>query len=409
MADPRRPSGPARLSFYVWIEFRPSGGVGCRTIPNAASELPFSLTWLPDDRSAPGHLQPYHASCSSWTCTSKFCSGKRTAPAWGSNLAEGELIMCPDTSKDKGIMRKPAWGPRPAVVGHCGAPQGAVEFEKSGIDKTGQCLFRNRVPGSRLSEPRTRAGVDRCRPAPGRWPDALNGAEYPAAKSLRAPCHVLCRASQVPRSLAQGVQAAGHLLCGLACRFIEPIRLRISPDRWTGGESESLKYHNVTEQRNSNTAMNILNAHICMLFFMAISCVAAAQSPTAHTNPYTPPANTAHHDEFVELVEAKIRTITDNALQLSNQLEQLVSALEVAESRQRRLLDRHDRLTRYGNFHHPDLPRLREPLLQGQENMLTLRDQIKLAQTTLRPLTARGALMGLPSIASARRHSVEGT
>lgn len=60
------------------------------------------------------------------------------------------------------------------------------------------------------------------------------------------------------------------------------------------------------------------------------------------------------------------RSISDTAETASKELKKLLSELDVAESRQQALIERHRRATQHGNYQHPELRRLGRPLRQGQ-------------------------------------------
>lgn len=100
------------------------------------------------------------------------------------------------------------------------------------------------------------------------------------------------------------------------------------------------------------------------------------------------------------------KSISDTAETASKELKKLLSELDVAESRQQALIERHRRATQHGNYQHPELRRLGRPLRQGQERIRALRTKASEIRGVVTTLTALDASF---SAVSATENIVEGT
>lgn len=138
------------------------------------------------------------------------------------------------------------------------------------------------------------------------------------------------------------------------------------------------------------------------LVFIALGTVSgAAETGDDQQAANGPPGAAVAHekpaDEFAAQQRAQI--ISQNAERLSEQLDHLLSELDTAESRQKTLIERHRRLTQYGNYSNPELKRLDQPLRQGYERVRALRTQTKRARSLVRTLSKLDATLGAASAA----------
>lgn len=90
--------------------------------------------------------------------------------------------------------------------------------------------------------------------------------------------------------------------------------------------------------------------------------------------------------------------IAENAKIASEQLDSLVAELDAAEARQKALIERHRRLTRHGNYRHPGLKRLDQPLHRGQARVTALRTHVVEARTLVRTLSRLDRTRGTLSV-----------
>ncbi|MCA1778101.1 MAG: hypothetical protein LC637_01585 [Xanthomonadaceae bacterium] len=123
--------------------------------------------------------------------------------------------------------------------------------------------------------------------------------------------------------------------------------------------------------------------------------------------PYQQSEGTSQQEPAVDKVAALglAKSISRTASLAEEQLDKLISELDAAESRQKILIGRHRGVTQYGNYHHPELRRLDQPLLRGQERVRALRTRTSQARTLVRTLTTLDASF---SAVSATELAVEG-
>jgi hypothetical protein len=141
-----------------------------------------------------------------------------------------------------------------------------------------------------------------------------------------------------------------------------------------------------------------------MITLLIFALAASGMLAAPRANPDSPYAQAAYGidaDQLVDEVAAQhlASTIAETARITAEQLQGLLAELDAAEARQKALIERHQRLTRYGDYRHPRLQRLDQPLRQGQAHLTALRTQTTRARGLARTLSALDGALGALSVA----------
>lgn len=138
------------------------------------------------------------------------------------------------------------------------------------------------------------------------------------------------------------------------------------------------------------------------LLIFALAAFGVLAEPRANPDsPYAQAPYGIDADQLVDEVAAQhlASTISETARITADQMQGLLAELDAAEARQKALIERHQRLTRYGDYRHPRLQRLDQPLRQGQARLTTLRTQTARARDLARTLSALDGALGALSVA----------
>ena len=146
---------------------------------------------------------------------------------------------------------------------------------------------------------------------------------------------------------------------------------------------------------------------LAVAFFAVGTMITPLKLRAEQQTPYGQSAGASHQEQAVDEAAGILlaNSISQTASVAATELEKLLSDLDAAESRQRTLIERHRRAVRHGNYHHPELRRLGQPLLQGQERIWALRTKATESRHVVRTLTTLGAALG---VASAAENTLDG-